>query len=193
MMIPLSRSSRGVAAGLFVCAFMLLPFSSSAQAPSHKSAVKPLSTPKPIPITDAKELFREAFDAYQKRQWDDAEQLFGAGLKLSPNDYQARYYYGLSLYSLHRIQDAKAQLEYVIANAPNDPLAEKARVAIDELDGRAPGVHVVKSGETLYGIAARYGRDFRDIADYNQISDSSRLPRSVRIPPINWRGPSSSQ
>jgi len=43
---------------------------------------------------------------------------------------------------------------------------------VNEISGRpviTDGVHVVKSGETLYAIAWRYGRDYREIAAINHI------------------------
>jgi lipoprotein NlpD len=35
--------------------------------------------------------------------------------------------------------------------------------------------HVVRSGETLYTIAWRYGRDYRDLARWNRLGDGSRI------------------
>jgi lipoprotein NlpD len=42
---------------------------------------------------------------------------------------------------------------------------------------RAPasGVHVVRPGETLYGIATRYGLDYHDLARWNRLDDAARI------------------
>jgi len=37
------------------------------------------------------------------------------------------------------------------------------------------GFHVVKQGETLYGIALEYGQDYREIAAWNYLTDPSRI------------------
>jgi lipoprotein NlpD len=39
----------------------------------------------------------------------------------------------------------------------------------------APDIHVVRSGETLFTIAWRYGRDHRDLARWNRLGDGSLI------------------
>lgn len=41
--------------------------------------------------------------------------------------------------------------------------------------------HIVRSGETLAGIAARYGRDHRDLARWNKLGDGSLIYPGQRI------------
>jgi lipoprotein NlpD len=41
--------------------------------------------------------------------------------------------------------------------------------------------HVVRAGETLYGIAARYGLDHRDIARWNRLGDGSLIYPGQRL------------
>jgi LysM repeat protein len=52
-----------------------------------------------------------------------------------------------------------------------------------------PGVHVVKPGETLYGIARQYGMDARDLKVLNKIEDPNlQVGQSLRVrqdPPAN--------
>src|SRR5690606_14503516 len=38
-----------------------------------------------------------------------------------------------------------------------------------------PDYHVVRSGETLFTIAWRYGRDYRDLARWNRLGDGSLI------------------
>src|SRR5690606_35166694 len=40
---------------------------------------------------------------------------------------------------------------------------------------QAPDVHIVRSGETLFTIAWRYGRDYRDLARWNRLGDGSLI------------------
>ena len=39
----------------------------------------------------------------------------------------------------------------------------------------APAAYVVRSGDTLFGIARRFGLDHRDIARWNQLGDGTRI------------------
>jgi lipoprotein NlpD len=39
----------------------------------------------------------------------------------------------------------------------------------------APDTHIVRSGETLFTIAWRYGRDYRDLARWNRLGDGSLI------------------
>lgn len=43
------------------------------------------------------------------------------------------------------------------------------------------GVHVVRPGETLYGIAAQRGLDYRDLARWNGLGDGSRIYPGQRL------------
>ncbi|MDX1405245.1 MAG: peptidoglycan DD-metalloendopeptidase family protein [Woeseiaceae bacterium] len=61
-------------------------------------------------------------------------------------------------------------------------------------DQPAVGRHVVRSGETLYTIAWRYGRDYRDLARWNRLGDGSLIyPGQVILlnPPAAAGGASS--
>lgn len=40
---------------------------------------------------------------------------------------------------------------------------------------QAPDVHIVRAGETLFTIAWRYGRDYRDLARWNRLGDGSLI------------------
>ncbi|MEE9255307.1 MAG: peptidoglycan DD-metalloendopeptidase family protein [Pseudomonadales bacterium] len=59
----------------------------------------------------------------------------------------------------------------------------------------ADGIHEVRAGETLYAIACRYGRDFRELAAINEIDqpylirsgERLRLTRAVRPKPAPRR------
>lgn len=42
-------------------------------------------------------------------------------------------------------------------------------------------MHVVKAGETLYGIARRYGLDHRDLARWNRLGDGSLIYPGQRL------------
>lgn len=42
-------------------------------------------------------------------------------------------------------------------------------------DPAGEGYHIVRSGETLYTIAWRYGRDYRDLARWNRLGDGSLI------------------
>ena len=51
-------------------------------------------------------------------------------------------------------------------------------VACSSVGGHDPAsrnVHIVRSGETLFTIAWRYGRDHRDLARWNQLGDGSLI------------------
>ncbi|HAI68811.1 MAG TPA: hypothetical protein DCM38_05155 [Gammaproteobacteria bacterium] len=41
--------------------------------------------------------------------------------------------------------------------------------------------HIVRPGETLYGIATLYGRDYKEVADWNEISSSYALTPGQRL------------
>ena len=46
---------------------------------------------------------------------------------------------------------------------------------------KKPQYHTVKQGDTLYAIAKRYGKDYRQIADWNQISPPYQLQVGQRL------------
>ena len=61
-------------------------------------------------------------------------------------------------------------------------------------DHAADSYHVVRSGETLYTIAWRYGRDYRDLARWNRLGDGSLIYPGQVIqlkPPSGTRQPPS--
>ena len=51
--------------------------------------------------------------------------------------------------------------------------------------------HVVRSGETLFTIAFRYGRDYRDLARWNRLGDGSLIypGQVIRLTPPAGSGP----
>jgi lipoprotein NlpD len=46
---------------------------------------------------------------------------------------------------------------------------------------REGGIHVVAAGETLYGIARRYGLDHRDLARWNRLGDGALIYAGQRL------------
>ncbi|MDR2637867.1 MAG: peptidoglycan DD-metalloendopeptidase family protein [Zoogloeaceae bacterium] len=48
-----------------------------------------------------------------------------------------------------------------------------------------PGYHIVKKGETLYGIALEHGQDYRDVAGWNYLTDPNHIiiGQSLRVWP----------
>jgi len=50
------------------------------------------------------------------------------------------------------------------------PIAHEQKVAVIE-KCPSPHVHVVRPGDTLYKIAQKYGRDWRELAGYNHLSN----------------------
>lgn len=51
----------------------------------------------------------------------------------------------------------------------------------DEVRGQAPDVYVVRSGDTLFSIARRFGLDHRDIARRNQLGDGTLIYPGQRL------------
>lgn len=61
-------------------------------------------------------------------------------------------------------------------------LAGCAGVSEEEPGERvAAGIHVVQAGETLYGIAQRYGLDHRELARWNRLGDGSLIYPGQRL------------
>jgi lipoprotein NlpD len=51
--------------------------------------------------------------------------------------------------------------------------------------------HIVRSGETVYGIAGRYGLDYRDLAQWNRLGDGSLIYPGQRLrlgPSVSTKG-----
>ncbi len=83
-------------------------------------------------------------------------------------------------YRLRLPAGTRADVEVQLALLPAEPPVEApAAAGPDE-----PGVHRVRSGETLWHIARRYGTSVDDLLDHNEIADARRvLPgRRLRIP-----------
>lgn len=59
--------------------------------------------------------------------------------------------------------------------------------------GPVPAYHVVRAGETLFRIAARYGRSVADLARWNGLGDGSmiRVGQRIRLHPPDGGPPSS--
>lgn len=55
------------------------------------------------------------------------------------------------------------------------------RIADDAPAATAGRVHVVRSGETLYGIATRYGLDYRELARWNRLGDGALIYPGQRL------------
>lgn len=53
--------------------------------------------------------------------------------------------------------------------------------AVRDLWGSIPGYHQVKAGETLYSIAWKYGKDYREIARLNNIKAPYKIKAGQRI------------
>jgi len=74
-----------------------------------------------------------------------------------------------------------SQPEPIIDNTP--PTPEEPQITED-------GYHLVRAGETLYGIASVYGHDFRDVAAWNEIDPPYNLTIGqpiLVIKPTNWQ------
>jgi LysM repeat protein len=75
------------------------------------------------------------------------------------------------------------------SNVKPNPDGGTAAVTVDPGVKEKPGVHVVKAGETLYGIARLYGMDARDLKVLNKIEDPNlKVGQTLRVrqdPPSN--------
>jgi membrane-bound lytic murein transglycosylase D len=72
------------------------------------------------------------------------------------------------------VQLAEARPE-ISAQLPENQLAERAAPAAK------PRIHIVKSGDTLYGVARRYGVTIPDLAAANDMSNQSHLTIGARL------------
>jgi membrane-bound lytic murein transglycosylase D len=63
--------------------------------------------------------------------------------------------------------------------------APKPERALAASEVSANGVHVIRSGDTLWGIARRYGLTLKSLMDWNRLNGSSvlRLGQSIRLRP----------
>ena len=59
---------------------------------------------------------------------------------------------------------------YEVLHYPSDSAAHSASKSAGPSTIPSTGYHRVKSGESLFSIAFRYGLDYRDVAEYNRIS-----------------------
>ncbi len=77
-----------------------------------------------------------------------------------------------------------ASLPPALPAAPASARPVPSRASTVPAAGVAAGVHVVNSGESLSGIAARYGLSSRDLQAANNISDpnSIRIGQRLRVP-----------
>ena len=69
--------------------------------------------------------------------------------------------------------------------ASRKPAAVYSRVSKKKVPARSPTVakHKVKRGDTLTGIASRYGVSMRDIVKHNRMRDKEvRIGQVIRIP-----------
>ena len=75
-----------------------------------------------------------------------------------------------------------------VVDRSSAPVAEKPRLAVPAAlvaSDAGSGYHVVKKGETLYGIALDHGLDYKDLATWNNLENLNliRVGQQLRITP----------
>ena len=75
-----------------------------------------------------------------------------------------------------------------VVDRSSAPVAEKPKLAVPAAlvtPDAGSGYHVVKKGETLYGIALDHGQDYKDVAAWNNLENLNliRIGQQLRITP----------
>jgi tetratricopeptide (TPR) repeat protein len=119
--------------------------------------------------------FRRGMVASRASQWAEAAEAFGAGVALSPGNTHARISYARALFLSGDREGARAELERVLAEDPENTLALFLLAVLDEAAGREDaanrGYHQVMALEPDHAGANFYlGQDALRSERYEQAS-----------------------
>ena len=128
---------------------------------------------------------------YVSGQYEKARDSLLEALKLDPNDAQARYALGLTLWAMGNPDEAVAEMQRaiqdpaVLARALQDPAFSPIRGVLDAQAGQASGRSDEEKSWIDQGLqAARRGDFAAAIAAYDRALVNN--PRNARI--LNWKG-----
>jgi len=176
-----------------------------AWAPTPTPVTVPTSTP-PRPLTVEEQLAQSLHEPWENEEWEEVIGLIGQILAVNPDYddmteklYAAHVNYGLQLVEEGKLEEAKveftraldvkpgggeavAQLEALAAGATPVPPATSVPFATPTPQSQ-PTIHVVRSGDTLYSIANRYGATVQAIMAANGLTNYNiYIGQRLRIP-----------
>ena len=161
--------------------------------PTPTPVVVPTSTP-PRPLTVEEQLAKSLHEPWENEEWEEVIGLIGQILAINPDYddmteklYAAHVNYGRQLVEEGNLEEAKveftralavkpgggeavAELEALAAGATPVPPATSVPSATPTPQSQ-PTIHVVRSGDTLYSIANRYGTTVQAIMAANGLTN----------------------
>lgn len=175
------------------------PYSSGAVAAATPSAPVSLTPPAgtPVaPLTAEQQLYRQLDQAWTAGDWSTSISLLDQILQINPTSadatqrlYAALVNYGRQLAAAGRLDEAKAAFSRALVVNPD---GGEAAAGLQALTSRVPQatlspyqqtVYVVRSGDTLFSIARRYGTTVQAIRAANGLTNNTiRVGQRLVIP-----------
>lgn len=132
----------------------------------------------------SKELFKRGIEAYQAKQYQDAQTLLSLGLKSKPKDAYANLYLGLSLKELNQNEGATKALKTALKESLSNGNKQLAKQALGEIN---TSINKIASEKTSTSLAQSL-----DSSSQAWISDSKgckvAFPYQTSGVSITWSG-----